>query len=428
MKLLNRSLLYLSISFFFIIGIWSVIFYINLKDEIRDSIDDGLENNKLLLIQKVATDSTLLLQREFGGNNFEIHPIDRITALQVRDVYKDTLMYRQNEDDMEPVRILHSAFANDGKYYRIKIISSLVEEDDLLEDAFWSVVWLFFILVASIILINNLILRRVWNPFHELVARLRKFRLEKDTTAISVKTTTPEFLELQQAANALIRHSQEAFLSQKQFTENASHELQTPLAVISNKLELLLESETLNSKDAQTVAEVIQMAERMVQLNKSLLLLAKIENKQFDEPTSIGINSLLEESLTHFEEYIEYRNIEISKKFQNSITVFIDPSLARILVSNLIKNAVFHNIENGHIQLFLEGSKMTVCNAGSNKALNPEIVFQRFQKDANNNQSTGLGLAVCKAVCEFYDIPISYYYNEGEHCFVIDFTKIAKVL
>lgn len=426
MKLLNRSLLYLSVLFFFIIGIWAVIFYINLKDEIRDSIDDGLENNKLLLIQKVATDSTLLLQREFGGNNFEIHPVSKTTALQTKDVYKDTLMYRQNENDMEPVRILHSAFQFQDKFYRIKIISSLVEEDDLIEDAFWSLVWLFIILVGSVIIINNIILRRIWNPFHEIVGRLRKYRLEKDQTPIAVKTRTSEFMELQQAANALISHSKEAFESQKQFTENASHELQTPLAIINNKLELLLESKNLTQADAQALAEIIKMVERMAQLNRGLLLLAKIENKQFVNAKKINLEELAKENLAPFEEYIDYKQITVKTESVDKPVVEIDPALAQVLMGNLIKNALFHNRKDGQLILHFSKTEFSICNTASATPLNADTIFQRFQKDPSNTQSTGLGLSVCKAICDMYGFHISYRFVKQHHCFVIGFTKNTK--
>ena len=126
MKLLNQSLLYVSVAMFFIIGIWSVLFYFNLKNEIRDSIDDGLDNNRLLILQKVKADTTLFNQYEFGGNNFKIRPIHKPKALKAKDIYKDTLMYRLNEDDLEPVRALHTAFEHKNNYYKLTIISSLV--------------------------------------------------------------------------------------------------------------------------------------------------------------------------------------------------------------------------------------------------------------------------------------------------------------
>lgn len=426
MKLLNRSLIYLSFAFFFIIGIWSVIFYINLKDEIRDSIDDGLENNKLLLIQKAKTDSTLLRQTEFGGYNFEIHPISKEKALGVKEVYKDTLMYRLNEDDLEPVRILHSAFQHENNFYSIKVISSLVEEDDLLEDSFWSVVWLFLILVGSIIIINNVILRKVWNPFYDILDRLKTYRLDKDKTSIDIPTKTTEFLELQKASNALIRHSQEAYSSQKQFTENASHELQTPLAIIINKLELLLESENLKDEDAQTIAEVINRVERLTQLNKSLLLLAKIENKQFPNQSLLSINELGRESIANLEDFAEYKEIQISIEEEENLNVTIDPSLASILVSNLVKNAIFHNRKGGEINLKFSKDKFEICNSGDNLPLLEENIFIRFQKNTSKSQGTGLGLAVCKAICDFYGLGISYEFKENNHCFTVNFKNIVS--
>ncbi|WGF92761.1 sensor histidine kinase [Aequorivita marisscotiae] len=424
MKLLNRSLLYLSLAFFFIIGIWAIIFYFNLKDEIRDSIDDGLENNKLLLIQKIRTDTTLLSQNQFGGNNFEIHPISKQTALQQRDVYKDTLMYRANEDDLEPVRILHSAIKYGDKYYKLKVISSLVEEDDLIEDSFWSVVWLFVILVGSTLVINNLILRKLWNPFYDILKRLKNYRLDKEESVINTPTKTAEFRELQQASNTLIRHTQEVYTSQKQFTENASHELQTPLAIISNKLELLLESENLVQTDAQTIAEVITLVQRLTQLNKSLLLLAKIENKQFPEQSIITINELTKESWNNFEDFAQYKQLKINYDEAAKLKVIMDPSLAAILISNLMKNAIFHNTAGGSIHLKFNKHEFSICNTATNTPLQQEYIFTRFQKDASKTQSTGLGLAVCKAICDFYNLPINYSFFENQHCFTVNFKNI----
>lgn len=424
MKLLNRSLFYLALAFFFIIGIWSVLFYFNLKDEIRDSIDDGLDNNRLLIIQKVKTDSSLLEQHEFGGNNFEIRPISKDNALQYIDNYKDTMMYRLNENDLEPVRILQTAFKHSDNYYQLRIISSLVEEDDLIEDSFWSVLWLFVILVSSIVLVNNLILRRLWNPFYELLNRLKVYRLDKDEKPIYIDTKVKEFRELQDASNILIRHAREAYNSQKQFTENASHELQTPLAVIGNKLELLLESDHLKDMDAKVIAEVIDIANRLTRINKALLLLAKIENKQFPEQELLSLNTLTKELSGHFEDYMEYKVIELSFEELAELKVTMNTSLAEVLLVNLLKNAIFHNIHGGRISLQLTKDTLRICNTGSEKALHPEKIFSRFQKFSDKSQSTGLGLAVSKAICDFYGIKLSYDYSGNAHCFKVNFRKI----
>ncbi|MBK5209187.1 MAG: HAMP domain-containing histidine kinase [Flavobacteriaceae bacterium] len=421
MKLLNRSLRYLSLAFLFIIGVWSVVFYFNLKDEIRDSIDDGLDNNRLLILLKVKTDSTLLFQNEFGGNNFEIHPVSKQNAFTFKDVYKDTLMYRQNEDDLEPVRVLNTAFEHQEKYYQLMVISSLVEEDDLIEDSFWSVVWLFIILITSVIIINNFVLRKVWNPFYDILDKLKTYRIDKDETPINIATKTKEFIQLQEASNTLIHHSKETYTSQKHFTENASHELQTPIAIIINKLELLLESENLKEKEAKTIAEVINIADRLKKLNNSLLLLAKIENKQFLEQKTVSINEIAKEFLSNYQELAEFKNIELKVIEIDDLYVQMNNALAEILISNLIKNAIFHNKKDGKITIKVTEQEFIIYNTGSTAALNPKTIFNRFEKDQTKSQSTGLGLAVCNAICNSYDIKITYKFLENEHCFAINF-------
>lgn len=421
MKLLNQSLLYVSIAMLFIIGIWSVVFYFNLKDEIRDSIDDGLDNNRMLILQKIKTDTTLFNQNEFGGNNFKILPIEKQKALQATDIFKDSLMYRQNEDDLEPVRILKTAFSHENNFYELTIISSLVEEDDLVEDSFWSIIWLFFILVVSIFIINNIVFRKIWHSFYNILERLKTYRLDKDNSPINIKTNTKEFKELQNASNVLIKNSKNAYTSQKQFTENASHELQTPIAIITNKLELLLESEHLNENDAKTIAEVINISDRLKRLNNSLLLLAKIENKQFLERQSISINEISNYFLTSYQELLDYKNIELRTEETTNLKVSMHASLAEILISNLIKNAIFHNKENGSILLKLSENKFTICNSGSPTSLNPTTIFNRFEKNTKNSKSTGLGLSICKAICKSYNINLIYQFEENQHCFTINF-------
>ena len=227
--------------------------------------------------------------------------------------------------------------------------------------------------------------------------------------------------EKRAAGNILITQSKNAYISQKQFTENASHELQTPIAIIINKLELLLESEYLKEKDAKTIVEVLNISDRLKKINNSLLLLAKIENKQFLEQKNISINQVSKTLLSDLKELAEFKKIDIKIEEINDCNVTINSSLAEILISNLIKNAIFHNTENGKIHLNFSENKFTICNSGNIAALNPEIIFQRFTKNTTNNKSTGLGLAICMAICESYGISLTYQFKENKHCFSVDF-------
>ena len=161
MKLINHTLTYLSVAFFFVIGVWAIIFYFNMLDEIYDSIDDGLENSKILIIQNVQSDTSLIRRTSFKESNYEIQEVSAERALRVRDVYMDSTLYMVNEKDYEPVRILKSVFRlQNGKYYELHIFSSIVEEDDLIEDLLYSLIWLYIILLASVLLINNVLLKK----------------------------------------------------------------------------------------------------------------------------------------------------------------------------------------------------------------------------------------------------------------------------
>ena len=232
--------------------------------------------------------------------------------------------------------------------------------------------------------------------------------------------------EKRAAGNILITQSKNAYISQKQFTENASHELQTPIAIIINKLELLLESEHLKEKDAKTIAEVLKISDRLKKINNSLLLLAKIENNQFLEQKNISVNQISKELLLDLQEFAEFKKIDIKVLETNDCTININISLAEILISNLIKNAFFHNKENGTIILAFSENTFTICNSGNTISLNPETIFYRFEKNTTNNKSTGLGLAICMAICKSYSFSLTYQFSENKHCFTVAF-KNSKV-
>ena len=421
MKLLNRSLQYLSLSMLLIVSIWSVVFYLDMMDEIYDSIDDGLDNYKLLILNKAEQDSTVLLKNTFDESNYAIRPLSESAAFKIYDVYKDTMIYMPFEEDMEPVRLLTSAFELKGNYFELKVITSMVEEDDLMKSLLQHMVWLYILLIVSIIIINNVVLKKLWRPFYNLLQQFKDFRLGKDSGLTEVKTNINEFAGLQIAGQALISHSVEAYNRQKQFTENAAHELQTPLAIISGKIELLLERDTLSDQDAETLSEVLHISERMNQLNKSLLLLSKIENKQFFDNQDISLTKLVKQGMDEFEDFMEFKNLSLDIRESGEAHLHMDVVLAGVLVSNLLRNALFHNIEHGKVIVEINTNKFSICNSSALDKLNENEIFNRFYKSNAGRQGTGLGLAIVKAIVQLYGFKIVYSYKNHLHCFEITF-------
>ncbi|MBT2162306.1 sensor histidine kinase [Zobellia barbeyronii] len=425
MKLLNQSIKYLSLSILAIVTVWSVIFYFNLLNEIKSSIDEGLENYKRLIILNAQQDSTLLTKDYFDESFFAIRQIDKQQALSVKDNYLDTTLYMQDADDEEmepePVRMLVTAFELNGQYYELKVANSMVEEDDLVKELLSDVIWLYLTLIISIVVINNFALKKLWKPFYEFLNQLKEFRLEKNQVLPQVKTETKEFTDLQNAVNSLLQHATQTYEHQKEFIGNASHELQTPLAIATNKLELLIENGNLQNEQAENIAEVMQIIERLVRLNKSLLLLTKIENKQFLDNQTVSLNQVVGNCVNDLEEIASFKTVNISINESAELDSKMDASLANVMISNLLRNAIFHNIPNGNVSIEITKKAVNISNTGHPQKLDENLIFTRFYKPNSNSKGTGLGLAIVKAISVLYDFQVSYAFRDGLHNFKIDF-------
>lgn len=421
MKLHHKALRYLSVFIFLIVSVWSVVFYINMLDEIYDSIDDGLDNYKLLIIQKAERDTSILKKNQFDESNYAIHEISKAKALKKVDVYSDTLMYMTYEDDLEPVRKLESAFEQNGRFYQLDVISSMVEEDDLIEDLFWAIFWLYLILISSIIVVNGWVLKKVWEPFYGMLQSLRTYKLGQSNKPFEVTTNINEFKDLHSAVQALINNNEKAFYTQKNFTENAAHELQTPIAIALNKAELLLENYNGDEATANQIAQILEVLERSARLNKTLLLLSKIENQQYVKHEELSVHLTIAALLEQFEPLAEYKSIEIHyTNTGNELYVNANQTLLEILLSNLIKNAINYSKAGSTVYITLNDTTLSISNTGE-YALDFGKITARFYKNAEGHNNLGLGLSLVKAVVEQYHFLFQYQYKASQHIFSIKF-------
>lgn len=421
MKLLNYTTSIFSGVLLLLLTLWAVIFYFEMLDEIYDSLDDGLENHKIQVIQRARQDPALLDEISFE-DGFSIQQVQDQQVLGLTDSYRDTLMYMQNERDYEPVRLLESYFEQDGNYYRVKVITSMVEEDDLVKELFFSLLWLYIGLILSIIVLNNVLHRRIWKPFYKLLSRLGNFNIEKDSLIKTEPTSIAEFQLLNSQVEKLLRKWMDTYKSQKQFIENTSHELQTPLAISINKLELMVEKNELSEQQVEELAGIISNLERLTRFNRSLLLLSKIENQQFPEMELVNFNLLVRQLATELEDMATHRNMKLEIRDRLVLQHRMNRDLAAILITNLLKNALLHGKKGSVVSVEFRENRIKITNAGKGQALDQQTLTSRFQRSDTSTRSTGLGLAISKAIADRFGIELSYEFN-GEHVFLLNFRR-----
>ncbi len=420
MKLRNYTLRYLIIALLGIIALWASLFYMVILEEVYDNIDDGLKNSKLLIIREAYANPELLETREFGISQFKVKPLPKGPLYDFSDKFISGFEYMEYDNDDEPVRYLETVFNDkDGNPYQLTIRASIVEEDELMEDLMTALIALYFMLVISIALLNHIILRKVWKSFYTLLDRLKGFKLGSGQIFKSPGSPVTEFKMLGKELEEMLQRNEAVYSSQKQFIENASHELQTPLAISLNKLDLIMERNNLSEIQAKEIAKVSDTLSRLVRLNKSLLMLSKIENRQFDNKENIDFNTLTNNITEDFTDLAEFKNISISTVSTGQLIYSMNRDLATTLISNLLKNAIVHTEAGGKIEVIIDRNMLTVANTG-NTPLDSEKIFSRFYRDLSKEQSTGLGLSIVQSIAASYKLKAEYSY-EGKHMFKIIF-------
>nr|WP_262916923.1 HAMP domain-containing sensor histidine kinase [Chryseobacterium aahli] len=273
-------------------------------------------------------------------------------------------------------------------------------------------------IVLGLLFFNRKLSVTIWKPFRNTLNQLKKFNLNHQSKIEFEKTDVTEFEELHLSLSKLIEHNISVYKTQKEFTENASHELQTPLAILKNKLDLLLQNKDLTENQYKITEEMNRALTRSSRINKNLLLLAKIDNSQFDATEEIDLDALVKQSLELLEEHFQQKNISVSTNISSDIKLVGNSGLAEVLINNLLINAIRHTPNNGIISVKLTNSFFEVTNSGTEK-LNSELLFKRFSRQSAENNGSGLGLAIIKEICKFQNWEIDYSFENSSHIFSV---------
>lgn len=422
MKLIHYTFRKLSLALGIILLLWAVFFYIQILHEVEDETNDSLEYYKEVIIREALTDSTMLVDHVDIMSKYYILEVDAAEADLTKDEYYDAFIYSEMEGEYEPVRVLRTYFRTaDGRYYRLTINTSTLEKDDMVEAILWSLVILYIVLLACILGVSHFVFRKSMRPFYNVIAWLSNFRLGKKNDPLDNETKVEEFKVLNQAIREVTCRNEELYTRQKEFVENAAHELQTPLAVCMNKVEWLSENPACTEEQLMEYAELHRALGHVVKLNKSLLLLSRIENKQFPDTRTIEMNELVHTVAGDLSEIYGHKQINVSIEDIGTLVATLNESLAATLVTNLIKNAFVHNKSGGFVHIRLTTHELSIYNSGeSDEKLDVEKLYHRFSTQGIKKESTGLGLAIVRAIIDLYGLRLEYIHN-GCHEFKLIF-------
>jgi signal transduction histidine kinase len=398
----------------------SVAYYFILHYVLLRQVDKDLRIEQQEIIHHIKVNGTLPETSNYKDQEIAFQ---QTNLANFKEKFSTQSVYNKKEDEEEPYRRIDFLVTQNGQNYIATVKKSEQETENIVR----LILMITFLVIAILLLVlfitNRFLLSKLWKPFNHTLSQLKQFNLSSKNDITLEPTNVDEFIELNNTAISLTQKVKNDYDSLKSFTGNASHEIQTPLAIIKNKIEILSQSEHLDESQIKIVHSLNEAASRLSRLNQSLLLLARIENRQFEDKEKINLSAVLEKCIENYRELAELKGIQIEKNIQKNISVEMNDSLADILLSNIILNAIKHNLPGGKIRIDLNENAFVVSNSGDKPRLKTTELFERFKKESTSPESLGLGLSIVKTICDTHSFDVSYHYETGAHIVTVFLKK-----
>jgi signal transduction histidine kinase len=418
MRLLTKTTLYFLAALVPLLVAAGFYLYQQFSRELNERMDEELITEEIQWIRYLRTQAA-------NGNTFILRTPEILIAPVNSPVtkfptFETTTGFDAKDNRKLPFRQLTHIVPVNGIAYLITIRRSQEQRTVLVANITRIMLIVFAALFIITLLVNWLISRTIWQPFRRSLQKIRDAELQKMEAVHFEETNIKEFNELNSSLNQMAGKIHTDYISIKEFTENAAHEMQTPLAVVQSKLELLLQDSNLKDEQVNSIIQASDALTRLSKLNQSLLLLTSIENNQFETTEKISLQAVTEKYLKLFDELIKDRNVSVETTFNEDWSITLHPLLADSLASNLIGNAVKYNYNGGRIIITVNSNKYEISNTSDLPAINQEEIFKRFNKSkSNSGNSNGLGLAIVKKICDTHGLSITYRGEDNYHTFII---------
>jgi signal transduction histidine kinase len=414
MNLTVKTILYYLVIATVVFSIGGVVTYRSISEEIAKETDYYLANSLKIIEYRLqrAVERGYSLEQRFNTNQLQVRELDFI-PLDTTPHFSDTLAMHPHLNQLEMMRKLNVTKNVAGKFFEIIMIDVIIEDSDIYESVVQIITKLFALFTLVMIVGTFLMSRNLLGPFKGTLKRIRNFKVQDPSPLQLPHTSTSEFRQLNQILIEMAGRAQNEYQVLKKFSENASHEMQTPLAIASGKLDLLTDSDSLTEEQFRLVTSAQKSLKKLSQLGQSLSLLSKIENKEFAVGEETDLSEMLSETLENFNEFFEMKALKLSHDIKPGVKANLNTHLGSILLNNLINNSIKHNIEGGSVDIALDDHHLQIKNTGIKPTVPPEQLFNRFEKNGSVSDSSGLGLAIVKEICDLHSIKINYAYLNG---------------
>lgn len=396
----------------FLIVLSSIVLYFYTRNLLQNEVEEVL----------YSTEARVVHALENNENIYSLPPVTEVKKIRLlkKTFLKDTIIYDPSQDEMELFRELSTFKKINGKKYQITVRNLVVETENILVAIVVSYLIIFSLVFMFLFYFNTKRNLTIWKPFFMNLEQMKNFSLTSKEPIHLVESDILEFSELKSEIETLTGKVKRDYENLKQFTEDVSHEIQTPLAIIQAKIDTIINENTINEKQFNQITSIQKDIQRLKQLNKKITILTKIDNNQFISTTSINLTNLINEKINN---YKELTSNTIHFTATKNLIIFMDAFLADILINNLITNALKYSLKNNAVLISVDENSLVISNIGEKAILHPEKLFQRFYRESTKNQSIGLGLAIIKKICDLYHFDVSYQFTKNRHTFSLQFKK-----
>lgn len=421
-SLINKNLLYFLGCMILIFLLCFPILYWSMEKHYAEDLDELIEYRKEHFKDVYQSTLSVLDIEKWNEYNYDL-PILDYDENYILD--KAVMVWFDNPAEGHPVdyRTLYSRIEIEGQPFILMSRIAMIEPGDLLNILLYQYGVLFVFLILSLTVVQQIISKKLWKPFYSTLNKMEDYSLEKGALPEFESTQTLEFIRLNKNLTQLLSNNLAVYKHQKEFIENASHELQTPLAVFRSQLDLLMQDEDITESQMEIVQSLYDVSSRMTRLNKNLLLLAKIENKQYQSFQSFDFSELLNNQVYILKSLAEENGISFVLTANYPLIIYANLTLTESLINNLIVNAINHNVDGGTIEVVVNENTFAVMNTGENEALDENKIFNRFSRPSEKKKGVGLGLSIVYQICRFHGWTIRYKYQESRHVLEVLFQE-----